>query len=148
MGSLTPRASHLEGRRRPERACARNVDATPGPDTRGRRPAEACPSAGRRSSAVPVFYRARISSDAAVVVPHAVDLDLLRAEVLGDLGLLGDRLLVEADALDRHGLLGDDGLLGVEHDLVLLLADRGAVHGVADVGLGDRLALDADLFAG
>ena len=35
----------------------------------------------------------------------------------------------------------------VQDDLVLLLGDRGAVDGVAAVGVGDRLALDADLFA-
>ena len=32
-------------------------------------------------------------------------------------------------------------------DLVILVGDRRAVRGVIDVGIGDRLALDADLFA-
>src|SRR5205085_1434292 len=38
----------------------------------------------------------------------AVDVDLLLADLVADLLLVGHRLLVEADALDRHGLLGDD----------------------------------------
>ena len=74
---------------------------------------------------------------------RAVDLDLLLADLVADLLLPGDGLLVQADALDRHGLLLDDRALGVQGDLVLLLADGRAVHGVADVGVGDRLALDA-----
>src|SRR5215218_8428330 len=87
-------------------------------------------------------------TSAAEVRAVGVELDLLLAHRVADLLLLGDGLLVQADALHRHGLLGDDGLLGVEHDLVLLLADRGSVHGVADVGVGDRLALDTGLLAG
>src|SRR5829696_5748913 len=79
--------------------------------------------------------------------PVAVDLDLLLAEGLGNLLLLDLGVLVEADALLGDGLLFDDGLFLVEDDLVLFLGDGGAVHGVAGVGVGDRLALDADLFA-
>src|SRR4051812_49537272 len=35
----------------------------------------------------------------------------------------------------------------MQHDLVLLLGDRGAVHRVVEVRIRDRLALDADLLA-
>src|SRR5215204_6568029 len=76
-----------------------------------------------------------------------VDLDLLLADGVRDLLLLDLGVLVEADALLGDGLLFDDGLFLVEDDLVLFLGDGGAVHGVAGVGVGDRLALDADLFA-
>src|SRR3954451_25237873 len=77
----------------------------------------------------------------------AVDLDLLLGDRVGHLALLLDGLLVQAHALLRDGALLHDGLLGVERDLVLLLGDRRAVGGLVDVGVGDRLALDADLLA-
>src|SRR5215212_2956876 len=76
-----------------------------------------------------------------------VDLDLLAAHRVGDLLLFHARVLVEADALLRNRALLDDRLLLVEHHLVLLLGDRRTAHGVADVAVGDRLALDADLLA-
>src|ERR671910_920826 len=77
--------------------------------------------------------------------PLVVELDLLAADVLRD-GLLVDRhVLVEPHALLRDGTLLGDDLLLVEDDLVLLLGDRRAVEGVTHVGVGDRLALDADL---
>jgi hypothetical protein len=75
-----------------------------------------------------------------------VDVDLLLADGTGDLLVLDVGVFVEADAL-RHGLLVDDGLLLVEHDIVLRLGDGRAVGGRAGVGVNDRLALDADLFA-
>src|SRR3954447_4091716 len=75
----------------------------------------------------------------------AVDLDLLLGDRVGHLALLLDGLLVEAHALLRDGALLHDWLLGVERDLVLLLGDRRAVGGLVDVGVGDRLTLDADL---
>src|SRR3954464_8017273 len=77
----------------------------------------------------------------------AVDLDLLLGHGVGDLALLLHGVLVEAHALLRHGALLHDGVLGVGRVLVLLLGDRGAVGRVVDVGVGDRLALDADLLA-
>src|SRR4051812_17024988 len=77
----------------------------------------------------------------------AVGLDALLADLLGDRLLVGVDVLVEAHALLGDGALLDDGLLLVQHDLVLLLGDRRAVHRLADVGVGDRLALDADLLA-
>src|SRR3954463_1069771 len=77
----------------------------------------------------------------------AVDLDLLLGDRVGHLALLLNGVLVEAHALLRDGALLHDGLLGVERDLVLLLGDRRAVGGLVDVGVGDRLALDADLLA-
>src|SRR5215210_6093778 len=76
---------------------------------------------------------------------RAVDLDLFLRHGLRHLALLLDGVLVEADALLRHRALLDDRLLGVERDLVLLLGDRGALGRVADVGVRDRLALDANL---
>src|SRR3954452_6943497 len=77
----------------------------------------------------------------------AVDLDLLLGHGVGDLALLLDGVLVEAHALLGHRALLHDWLRGVQRDLVLLLGDRGAVGRVVDVGVADRLALDADLLA-
>src|SRR5215203_4084992 len=76
-----------------------------------------------------------------------VDLDLLLADLLGDLALLGHRLGVQPDPLLGHGPLLDHRGLFVEGDLVLLLGDGRAAGGVVEVGVGDRLALDPDLLA-
>src|SRR3954469_9742101 len=76
-----------------------------------------------------------------------VDVDLLAADGVGDLALFRARLLAEPDAFLGHDALLGDRLLLVQHDLVLFLGDLRAVHRVADVGVGDRLALDADLLA-
>src|SRR3954452_12992607 len=107
---------------------------------------------GRRTAPVPGpalslrrVGRKGVLSDAPVRVRGAVDLDLFLADLVADLLLAGDGLLVQADALDRHGFLLDHGALGAQRHLVLLLADGGAVEGTADVGIGDRLALHADL---
>src|SRR3712207_3886889 len=56
-------------------------------------------------------------------------------------------VLLDADALLRDRALLRHDLLLVEHDLVLLVGDRGALGGRADVGVGDRLALEPDLLA-
>src|SRR4051794_9372676 len=92
----------------------------------------ACPGLRTRKRGRP-FGRPRRALRCAACLPaavglvDAVGLDLLLAELLGDLLLLGDGVLVEAHALLRdHGLL-DDGLLGAERDLVLLLRQLGAV---------------------
>src|SRR4051794_20961446 len=80
-------------------------------------------------------------------VPGAVgvvELDLLLADLAADGLLLGDRLGAQFHPLHGDGLGRDHGALGVQCDLVLLLRDRGAVVGVAAVGLGDRLALQGD----
>src|SRR5829696_6741039 len=76
-----------------------------------------------------------------------VDVDLFAADVLGDRPLLDLDVLVEADALLGDGPLLDDGLLGVQRDLVLFLGEVAAGHGGVAVRIGDRLALQADLFA-
>jgi hypothetical protein len=56
----------------------------------------------------------------AELVLVAVDLDVLVADLLGDLALVGHGFGVEADALAGHGPLVDHrGLLVVEGDLVL-----------------------------
>src|SRR3954454_8669755 len=90
----------------------------------------------------------RTSSVAARGLGAGVDVDLLLADIVADRLLVGHRLLVEADPLDRHGLLGDDRPLLAEGHLVLLLGDvRAGQRGVA-VALGDRLALHPDLLAG
>src|SRR3954452_11053645 len=93
---------------------------------------------------------ARAGSPPRLVLPalfRAVDLDLLLGDGVGDLALLLDGVLVQAHALLGHRALLDHGLLGVEGDLVLLLGDRRAVGRAVDVGVGDRLALDANLLA-
>src|SRR5215216_2517313 len=77
----------------------------------------------------------------------ALDLDLLLADLLGDLALYGDGLGVQTDPLLGHGPLLDHRLLLAEGDLVLLLGDGRAAGGGVDVGVGDRLALDPDLLA-
>src|SRR3954468_16235786 len=86
---------------------------------------------------------ARAKLEAALGV--ALGLDLLLADVLADGLLVGVDVLVEADALLRDCALLDDRLLGVERDLVLLLGDLRAVERLVDVGVGDRLPLDAGL---
>src|SRR3954447_24500636 len=143
MGSLTLRASHLRERLRP---APRGIRAGRAPQRRtatGR----VSSSAGRRRLVSPAGATPGPCSAAAGVV-DPVDLDLLLAQALVHLGVLGDGLLVQADALDRHGLLLHDRALGMQRDLVLFLADRGAVEGTVDVGVGDGLALDPDLLAG
>src|SRR5512135_2219708 len=70
--------------------------------------------------------------------------DLLLAEGLADLVDLGDGLGTEPDTLDRGGLLDRNGTLGVQRDLLLLLADVTAGGRLAAVGAGDRLPLEAD----
>src|SRR3954447_6680058 len=77
----------------------------------------------------------------------AVDVDLLLADLVADLLLVGRRLLVQPDPLYRNGFLGDDGTLLGEGHLVLLVGDVRAGQGGVPVTLGDRLALDPDLFA-
>ena len=74
-----------------------------------------------------------------------VGLDLLLADLLGDLAVLGDGLGAQAHALLGDRLLVDDDLVLVQHDLVLLLGDGRAVQRVVAVGVGDRLTLDPDL---
>src|SRR4051794_35872597 len=103
-------------------------------------------------------YVRGLAGDAGVGVADAVDalrgltvgiddVDLLLANGLVDLALLGLDVLVEADALLGHdALLGDD-LFAVQCHLMLFLGDRGPRGGVTDIGVGDRLALDPDLLA-
>ena len=93
----------------------------------------------------PVSFRpitARVDVGAARAVEH----DLLLADLAAHGLLLGDGLLAELDPLDGDSLDTDHGALGVQRDLVLLLGDGRAVVGLAAVGLGDRLALEGDLF--
>src|SRR5688572_19027654 len=80
-----------------------------------------------------------------VATGAVVDVDLLLAHLLVDGPLLDlDVLLHPHPLLRDRALLGDDFLL-VEDDLVLLLGDRRALRRAVDVGVRDRLALDADL---
>src|SRR5436305_1288711 len=76
-----------------------------------------------------------------------VGLDLLLADVLAHRLLFRDGVLFQAHPLLGHRALLDDGLLLGEHDLVLLLRDVGPRHCAVGVALGDRLSLDAYLFA-
>ena len=57
--------------------------------------------------------------------------DLLLAERLADFVVFGDGFGAEPDTLHRDGLLGRDGTLGVQRDLVLFLADVTAGGGLA-----------------
>src|SRR3954447_6781646 len=72
-------------------------------------------------------------------VDVALRLDALLADLVAHLGLLGDDVLVEADALLGHDALLDDGLLGVQRDLVLLLGEVAAGQRRVAVGVRDRL---------
>src|SRR5215217_8761397 len=91
--------------------------------------------------------QARPGASAAAAAAAVVDVDLLAPDLLGH-GLLVDlHVLVEAHALLRHGALLDDRLLLVKHDLVLLLGDVGSARRRVDVGVGDRLAIEADFLA-
>src|SRR5829696_9471645 len=76
-----------------------------------------------------------------------VGVDLLLADLVGHRHLIGHGLGVEPDPLHGYSLLLHDGPLLAENDLVLFLTDGWTRGGIADVGVGDRLALDADLFA-
>src|SRR4051794_13666025 len=75
------------------------------------------------------------------------EVDLLLARGFGDALMLGFDVLVEAHALLGHDALVRDGLLGMQRDLVLFFGELGAGGSIADVGVGDRLALDADFLA-
>ena len=78
----------------------------------------------------------------------AVDLlDVLLADRLVDGDLVGDDVLLEADALLGDDVLLHHGTLLVEGHLVLLLGDGRTIQGVAPVGVGDRFADDAGLLA-
>jgi len=65
--------------------------------------------------------------------------------LLVDLLLLGDGLLAELDALNRHYFLLDHGPLLGQDDLVLLFADVGTVERLVAVRVGDRLPLHPHL---
>jgi hypothetical protein len=58
--------------------------------------------------------------------------------------VLRDGLLTQPDALNRNGLLVGDRALGVQGDLALFFGDVAAAGGLPAVGVGDRLALEAD----
>jgi hypothetical protein len=75
-----------------------------------------------------------------------VGVDLLFADLLVDRHLIGHRLGIEPDALNRDRLLLHHWALLAQHDLVLFLADRWTGHGSVDICIGDRLPLDPDLF--
>ena len=77
----------------------------------------------------------------------AFGFDLLLADLLGDRLVVCDGLLAQPHALLGHGALLGHELLLVEHDLVLLLGDGRTGGRVADVGVADRLALDAHLLS-
>src|SRR5918998_4012705 len=115
----------------------------------GRKAYGARPLNGEGPASLPALRALRWSASDRLARPAArvVDVDLLAPDLLGDLTLLGHRVLVQAHALLRDGTLLGDDLLLVQHDLVLLLGDGRTVHGVADVGVRDRLALDANLLA-
>ena len=75
----------------------------------------------------------------------SVSICSLRTSPETDFFLAGDLLLGQPDPLDRHRLGGHDRPFGVQGYLVLFLGDLRPVHRLPEVGLGDRLALEADL---
>src|SRR5918995_5399011 len=99
-----------------------------------------------RESGARGFPRAPVSSVAPLLpalLLDALGVDLLFAHLVRDGLLVGDRLLVEPHALLRDGALLRHNFLLVQHDLVLLLGDVGAVLGTAPVGVRDGLPLNA-----
>src|SRR5215212_9853515 len=132
-GSNGPTSSSIpEAYKGPAGGVSRPVGVPPGPVWRP-------PTGTDRLAAVGVAV--------AVAGLVALDLDLLLADLLGDLALVGHGLGVEADPLLGHGPLVDHDLLLAQGDLVLLLGDGRAAGGGVEVGVGDRLALDPDLLA-
>src|SRR5215211_6965213 len=90
-------------------------------------------------------------STPATLVPPArpvfvLDLDLLRADLLGHPLLIGQGVLVEPDPLPGHDPLLDHRLLLPQHHLVLGLGELRPRGGRVAVGGGDRLALHPHLF--
>src|SRR5215212_840904 len=132
-GSNGPTSSSIpEAYKGPAGGVSRPVGVPPGPVWRP-------PTGTDRLAAVGVAV--------AVAGLVALDLDLLLADVLADLALVGHGLGVEADPLLGHGPLVDHDLLLAQGNLVLLLGDGRAAGGGVQVGVGDRLALDPDLLA-
>src|SRR5215218_8633694 len=132
-GSNGPTSSSIpEAYKGPAGGVSRPVGVPPGPVWRP-------PTGTDRLAAVGVAV--------AVAGLVALDLDLLLADLLGDLALVGHGLGVEADPLLGHGPLLHHRLLLAQGDLVLLLGDGRAAGRGIQVGVGDRLALDPDLLA-
>src|SRR4051794_29791559 len=107
-----------------------------------------CWRAGREASAT-VLGVLRLRTGTSVPVRDtlgAVGVDLFLADLLGDLLLRALGLGAQAHPLLRDGFLAHHRVLLVEHHLVLLLGDLGTVVGGVGVVLGDRLALETDLF--
>src|SRR5215218_3516568 len=130
-GSNGPTSSSIpEAYKGPAGGVSRPVGVPPGPVWRP-------PTGTDRLAAVGVAV--------AVAGLVALDLDLLLADLLGDLALVGHGLGVEADPLLGHGPLLHHRLLLAQGDLVLLLGDGRAAGRGIQVGVGDRLALDPDL---
>ncbi len=73
--------------------------------------------------------------------------DVFLADFLVDGDVFGHGVLVQSDPFDRDGFLLHYGAFFVKDDFVFFLADRGAVHRVADVGVGDGFAFEPDFFA-
>lgn len=90
------------------------------------------------------FMSVLVLLPARVVDPVGVDAFL--ADLFGDGFVVGDRVLVEADPLNRNGLLLDHGTFLVERNLVFFFADGRTVEGRVAVGVGYGLALDPDFF--
>ena len=69
--------------------------------------------------------RRRFARNLLAIVPFVVEVgvDLFLADLFGDCLLIGHRLLIETDPLDRNGFLLNYGTLLVEDHLVLLHAD-------------------------
>src|SRR5919112_3145369 len=102
------------------------------------------PRRSRSTRLAPAVWRREVSG---LAIEITLGLDPLLADLLRDLRLVRDGLLAHPHPLLRHGALLDDRLLLVEHHLVLLLGDLGALERPVHVRVRDRLALDADLLA-
>ena len=92
---------------------------------------------------VPVRVRGRAGRSGGV----GVQFDPLLADLAADGLVIGDRLLAHPDPFHRNRLGSHDGALGVQHDLVLLVAAGLPGHcgpDRADCGAARRIGLMAD----
>src|SRR5688572_7189499 len=118
--------------------CADHTRPSSGPGDRTGCPGRGCPARAPAAQSV-------AGAPLAALV-GLLGLDALLADLAGDGFLLGDLIGGQADALLGNGPGLHHGFLLVEGDLMFRLGDVRAGQGFAAVGVGNRLALDPDLF--